>query len=732
LQRQKVAIIGGGCAAIAAAFELSRPEHKGKYEITVYQLGWRLGGKGASGRGPCDRIEEHGFHVWMGFYENAFRLMRECYAELDRDPKKYRIANWRDAFFPAPFIGLANQRHDGSYWNLISYFPPGDGLPGDPIIEHDSISISSYLARGAGALRSMLLAVQAQRSSRGRRFDTDQNRDARSSDQATNHVGGNPSELAERMTRLMRAGWLAATGGLIEAARLLEMAFAATVRGTWEGVVRQLLETMISSAHLQIEALVENDPELLLLWQAIDLILTSMRGILRFGLVSDPRGFDAINQYEFREWMRMNGASESTISSALVRGCYDLAFAYEDGDYQRPSFAAGVGLRGAIRLLFGYRGAIVWKMSAGMGDVVFAPIYELLKKRGVSFKFFHRLERVKLVDPSRLQPGERPYVEALEFDVQARTKDCLEYRPLTDVRGLPCWPSRPDYSQLVDGDQIKRDGWNFESHWDRRKVSTTTLRVTNDFDFVVLGIGIAAIPYSCQDFLERDQRWRDMVHHTKTSCTQAFQVWMREDMEALGWIDPPVSLSGFLQPFESFADMRHLAGAESWPTKPRSIVYFCSNLRDSATPPDDSDLAYPERRREEVRRNATQFLKQHIRDIWPKAVGPLGEFKWDLLLDPHQMSSADSESSDESRFDSQFWIANVDPTERYTLTVPGSQKYRISPLDNAYDNLTIAGDWTACGLDSGCVEAAVISGMLAAHAISSSPALEDIVGYDHP
>src|SRR5688500_17993830 len=94
----QVAIVGGGCAGIAAAFELTRPQLQGKYAVTVYQLGWRLGGKGASGRGEADRIEEHGLHLWMGFYENAFRLMRECYAELGRDRATHRIADWQDAF----------------------------------------------------------------------------------------------------------------------------------------------------------------------------------------------------------------------------------------------------------------------------------------------------------------------------------------------------------------------------------------------------------------------------------------------------------------------------------------------------------------------------------------------------------------------------------------------------------------------------------------------------------
>jgi hypothetical protein len=74
----------------------------------------------------------------------------------------------------------------------------------------------------------------------------------------------------------------------------------------------------------------------------------------------------------------------------------------------------------------------------------------------------------------------------------------------------------------------------------------------------------------------------------------------------------------------------------------------------------------------------------------------------------------------------------VNPSDRYTLPLPGTVSQRNSPLDNTYDNLTIAGDWTNCGLNMGCVEAVVMSGELAAHAVSQSPALADIIGYDHP
>src|SRR5262249_7948442 len=152
-------------------------------------------------------------------------------------------------------------------------------------------------------------------------------------------------------------------------------------------------------------------------------------GVVRFGVLTDPRGFDAINDYEMRDWLRLNGASERSLQSAFLQALYDFVFGYEDGDFQRPCVAAGDNLRGLFRMFFTYRGSLFWKMRAGMGDVVFAPFYEVLKKRGVTFQFFHRLTNVKLVASARLMPGERPYVEALEFDVQAEIEDGREYYP---------------------------------------------------------------------------------------------------------------------------------------------------------------------------------------------------------------------------------------------------------------------------------------------------------------
>src|SRR6185295_5302286 len=155
----RVAIVGGGCAAVTAAFELTRPEHGGRYAVTLYQLGWRLGGKGASGRGAHGRIEEHGLHVWMGWYENAFRLMRDCYAELGRDPATCPIADWRDAFAPMPVLGIAEQ--DGSRWtSWIARVPPTEGLPGDPRPNGGTATVRDYMVHAVTLLRGLIETLQ--------------------------------------------------------------------------------------------------------------------------------------------------------------------------------------------------------------------------------------------------------------------------------------------------------------------------------------------------------------------------------------------------------------------------------------------------------------------------------------------------------------------------------------------------------------------------------------------
>ena len=717
-KKKRVAIVGGGCASLTAAYELSRPDHCGRYEVTVFQMGFRLGGKGASSRGVANRIEEHGLHLWLGFYENAFKLMRECYAELNRDPSTCRITTWQEAFEPAPWVAVVDRVPSGGWEPWVAYFPQGKGLPGDPIANHNPLSVSGYLRQAISLLLELLRSAAQKQGQSGCESSAPPN-------------PSGPEVFVEAAERLLRYGQLATIAAIFEAADMLRVALGVAFPPPFRNgeFLMPLIDAIASAARRQLEMLIGGDRELLHIWEVVDLIITILRGATLFGLAIDPRGFDAINDYDWREWLGFCGANKRSLDSGFVRGIYDLVFAFEEGDVSRPRIAAGVALRGAMRMFFTYRGSLFWRMTAGMGEIVFSPLYETLRKRGVRFEFFHRLKNVKLA-PS--VPGENAYVEALEFDVQAKTKHGHEYHPFVQIDGLPCWPTQCLYDQLEDGDTLRRENVQFESPWETRFAGTKTLHVVEDFDFVVLGVPISVIPHVGKELIERSPRWRAMTEHVRSVATQSFQLWMREDTEELGWRHPPVNLSGYVEPFDTWADMSHLIGAEGWSKPIGSIAYFCSVLPDATPPGMVRSDEYVEAMRQVVRGNSIRFLSHDIKPLWPKAVAKDGSFRWEILASELDGTPEGDDLRGEKRFDTQYWTANVNPSERYTLSLPGTIKYRISPLDMTFDNLTIAGDWTQSGLDSGCIESAVMSGKLAAHALSGSPALSTIIGYDHP
>lgn len=725
----KVAIVGGGCAAMAAAFELTRPHHHGRYAVTVYQVGWRLGGKGASGRGVAGRIEEHGLHLWMGFYENAFRLMRECYAELARQPGSCPIVDWQDAFKPATGAGLADRRPQGDWTIWTALLPPGGGLPGDPGRKMQHWTVADYVLRSVGLIGAVLEHIAARQGPTGAR------------PAPAGVTGVSPDTLLERLMRSMQhLGPMASLTTIIESFRLFHTVLAA-IPGLPAERIAAFFQPLENAARQQLHDLVHADDELRRVWEIVDMLLAVVRGSLRHGLLLDPRGFDAIDDYDCREWLRMHGASEGSVNGAFVRGLHDLALAYEQGEPGRMRFGAGQGLRGAFRAFLNYRGSFFWKMQAGMGDVVFAPFYEVLSRRGVKFEFFHRLRNVGLNRVSRKTTSEPPHVATLRFDVQAATVTRGRYEPLVPVHGLPCWPAEPDWSQLADGARLQKAGINFESHWETHKTGVRTLKVGRDFDLVVLAIGLGAVPDTCRELIACSPRWRDLVERVATVPTQAFQIWLKQDSVELGWRGPELSsLSAFADPFGTWADMSHLIDREDWPDRPRSIAYFCGVL-----PERDAHTLISAKRT--VHDAAVTFLNTEIGHLWPKATAGSGRFRWDLLVEPDLgraarstrrgagRAGADSsgkDAADERRFDTQFWTANVNPSDRYVQSFPGTSPFRLSPLEQQFDNLTVAGDWTDTGLNIGCVEAAVMSGRLAAHALSRSPVLEEIVGFDHP
>ena len=172
----------------------------------------------------------------------------------------------------------------------------------------------------------------------------------------------------------------------------------------------------------------------------VDLMVAAVRGMLADHVFTD--GFDPLDRWECRQWLRMHGASQESVDSSLFRGCYDYVFGYIDGDPDKPDVGAGTAIRGLLRLGLTYKGALFYKMQAGMGDTIFTPYYQVLRELGVKFEFFHAVTDLHLTE-------DKSSVGAIDMMVQARPKDPSgEYYPLVDVQGLPCWPSLPIPDQV--------------------------------------------------------------------------------------------------------------------------------------------------------------------------------------------------------------------------------------------------------------------------------------------
>jgi uncharacterized protein with NAD-binding domain and iron-sulfur cluster len=367
---------------------------------------------------------------------------------------------------------------------------------------------------------------------------------------------------------------------------------------------------------------------------------------------------------------------------------------------------------------FAYRGALMYRMQAGMGDAVFAPLYEVLARRGVRFAFFHRVEGIT---------ADADGVDAVRMSVQADVPDG-EYRPLVTVRGLPCWPDLPDYAQIdpVQAALLREHAVDLESWWSDwptlyrdafgRDLPERVLQRGRDFDQVVLGLPVGTLPLAAPGLLAASPPLATTCTSLRTVVTQACQVWQDRDTRALGWTYLPGSqepiLTGFSQPYDTWAAMSQVLPAEDWPPAgtPKSVHYFCGAMALSELPP-RTDTGFPARAAAQAKANAVELLKDRIGALWKEAGSG---FPWRWLVDPLG-------GAGEARMDRQYWRANVDPSERYVLSVAGSSAQRLFTDGAGVAKLFLAGDWLRTGLDSGCVEAAVMGGMQTARAIGGYP-----------
>lgn len=742
---------------MTAAFELSSGDWRSRFDaITVYQVGWRLGGKGASGRGPAPdfAVEEHGLHVWFGFYENAFRMMRRCYEELGRSPD-HPLATVDDAFRPAQTFVVQERRPDGWIpWETT--FPENERRPGVPD-DLDDISLLECVREALHLAASLISTpVPAEHGPPTR---------------SSLRPGPSVDSGLELVTRPARGPLLAAVRRELgsawrrvepDARNFAHAALAVALELADEidedaseahGRLAEFVERAADWAKRYLRHKVAMSEEARRDWYVADILMACVRGVLRQGLLTG--GLDLVDDYEFTDWLILHGADEESARSAIVRTIvYDLPFAYNGGSADRPECSAATALGGLARLFFTYKGSIAWKMNAGMGDVVFAPLFEVLRRRGVRFEFFHRVDKLHL-------SGDGKRISSIDITKQVELAAAAggTYEPLIDVPHgppapapgdavpgfvgprplpamLPCWPAAPKAELIEDGDSLVGGtalleqsvaaiggGGSTPVAPDPADRAGDIVRLDVADDIVVLGISLGALGSICSELVAHDRRWADMVTNVGTVQTQSFQLWLSEPMSTLLGSDgsdhlgtSSLTLGGYLEPFDTYADMTHLRAAEGRAAT-RSIAYFtnvlptCRGSRAEAV--------------EQVKANALRFLRDEMVPLWPGAVDRYPtDFRWELLVLPDGVDDVEGVA----RLEHQFFTANIDLSDGYVLSLPGTIRYRLDPGDSGFVNLFLAGDWTNCDINAGCVEAAVISGLLAVCAVKDEPT-DGIVGH---
>ena len=636
-----MAILGGGAASCTTALALTgQSGWKERYNITIYKLGWRLGGKARSGRNKnyAQRVEEITGLGIPAVSFNMVRVLRSVYGELDRT-EGAPLRTFEEAFVSSSIFGKTQTDLDSQ-------------------TDKECFSLNYLLKKLTEAFlmmtRKMIKQITIEKTEQ---WD---------------------EKLLKKNSTLLKSK-------VKSVQKLLKFVF------------------------LTVEDMSMKKEKL----SIIDSTATAIIGILDDNLLET--GLGSINHLDLRQWLKKHGASQSTIDSAFIQEQYN-----EAGYRRTDLMEAGTSLQIILPAYLCYGGPAFLYHQAGMGDAIFAPIYELLRKRGVHFKFFHKVEELKLSDTNS------SFVEQIRMTKQV---DLLneEYNPLINVKGLPSWPNEPKYEEIEQQQAYLLQEYNidlksFWSNWSKvyednfgHPLSEVVLKRGEDFDIIVYGIPVGSLPFLCEELLEKSPSLRATNEYIERVPSLQIQLWGNFDLDEYEGSELQYRLMDLLKEKEVHLIYNNDAvlKTEDWGNlKPKHLLYtpFRPKIEEI---PDRNYTSFPKEQMEKAKIFALHGLQNVLKNICPNWFQD-GVFKWTLLTDPMNRTGVE-------RFNSLYLRLNINPSDLYTQIRPNSSKYRITTDGAGFDNIYFTGDWIQNGLNYGQIESAVTAGLLTSKAISGYP-----------
>ena len=209
-------------------------------------------------------------------------------------------------------------------------------------------------------------------------------------------------------------------------------------------------------------------------------------------------------------------------------------------------------------------------MQAGMGDTVFTPLYDVLRSRGVRFRFFHQVTRLGVSDDGRLglvDHGSAAGVADAEF---AMTRSS-GWAAFAAGRASPSGISSSTARDCRRAASISRTSAI------RSALIAFDLRVGEDFDEVVLGISVGALPEICGELAHANARFKQMLDDSDTVMTEGIQLWLAKAASQLGWGFESSIATSYVNVADTYSNMSQLLAREKWrgPSRPEETVYLC-------------------------------------------------------------------------------------------------------------------------------------------------------------
>ena len=432
----------------------------------------------------------------------------------------------------------------------------------------------------------------------------------------------------------------------------------------------------------------------------------------------------------FWEWIAKHSTVPEgtfvTNGSCWMQSAYDSSFAYEQGDTTsprtaekpllgRPTMGTGTVLRGALRLGLGYKGAMAWKFQTGCGEALVAPLYEVLRRRGVKFEFFSKVEHLG-VATTTARHRHHP--------------DSAAGRSRPSAEGLPAAHRRQRCALLAGRAALGSDRQRRRGSRNGSRIGLDSVAAASSpAPFAAASISITCCWRSpsgrCRRFAANSSRrarpgkpWWTRSRRCGRRRSAVGQSGSRKprldgSKRARGYrrrADGHVGRHGSVHRSRNVAGGRHSEGRlvlllrDAGRSKPALVA----GRRLSGTQLDA------------VRETSINFLtisrhssgRAHIH-----RTGSTGGCSSRQLARPVTRAAGRTVCARRHR---RLGSLRALPARQ--------RRHRLKPGESGFRNLTLAGDWTENTINAGCMEATVMSGLAASRAIAGYP--ERIVGED--